>query len=283
MSRAARDRFAAVIPRVPALAVAALRGHVERFLRAHHVDPEQPREDAELDVFDLVGMLIAALRHVRAAHPWLGRDGAIVEPPDSDAPNLLLAVAAALPSYDEPLTADGCVEALRRATGFAIDDAPCERRSAPPGVYPYMSLVTDEALRAVDLADRVFGVVADDGWLAEPGRCDAVLSAVVPENSEPTRFEPLDPECARALAVHLLAVPGRPAAAAAFVRIFGGDTRCFGLRGQGSGAADPFAHGHSWSWYDADGYGSWGRTLVLVATDGLRVAYLDALWDVTSE
>lgn len=262
--------------------MAALRGHVDRFLRAHGAAPDQPREDAELDVFDLVGMLLAALRHVRAAHRWRGRHGTIVEPLDPDAPNLMLALAAALPPYDAPLTVDDCIEALQRATGFVIDHAPCERRSAPPGVYPYTSLVRDEALCAVDLADRVFGVVADDGWLAEPGCCDSVLTAVVRENAEPTHFEPLAPERARALAGHLLAGPGRHVAAAAFVRIFGGDTRCFGLRGQGSDADDPFAHGHSWSCY-ADGYGSWGRTLVLAATDGLRVAYLDALWDVASE
>ncbi|MDC0669353.1 hypothetical protein [Nannocystis radixulma] len=267
--------------RVPALAVAALRGHVERFLCAHGVVPGQLREDAELDSLDLVNMLLAALRHVRAAHPWLGRDGAVVEPPEPDPPGLLLAVHRALPAFDAPLTVDACIDALRRASPFVIDDGPCGRRSAPPGVYPYLSLETDEALTRDDLADRVFAVVADEGWHTEPDRWDAVLTAVVPANAEPTGFEALAPEPARTLAGHLLA--GRPAAAAAFVTLFGRDTRCFGLRDQGSAADDPFAHGHAWSCYDADGYGSWGRTLVLAATDGLRVAYLDALWDVASE
>ncbi|MFY0540533.1 hypothetical protein [Nannocystis pusilla] len=144
-----------------------------------------------------------------------------------------------------------------------------------------MSLETDDALARDDLADRVFGVVADEAWLAEPGRRDAVLAAVVPANAEPIGFEALDDDRARALACHLLA--GRHEAAAAFVRLFGADTRCFGLRGQEGVDDDRFAQGHAWSCYDTDGYGSWGRTLVLVATDGLRVAYLEALWDVSSE
>ncbi|WAS97037.1 hypothetical protein [Nannocystis punicea] len=268
-------------PRVPAVAVAALRCHVERFLRAHGVAPDTLCEDAEVDVVDLVGMLLAGLRHVRAAYPWLGRDGAIVEPPEPEPPGLLPAVARALPALDAPLTVDACVEALRRGCPFVIDEAQCGRRSAPPGVYPYMSLETDDALARDDLVDRVFGVVADDGWLAEPARRDAVLAAVGPVNAEPISFEALDREQARALAGHLLA--GRLDAAAAFVRIFGADTRCFGLRGQEGEGDDRFARGHAWSCYDADGYGSWGRTLVLVATDGLRVAYLDALWDISSE
>ncbi|MCY1008580.1 hypothetical protein OV079_24065 [Nannocystis pusilla] len=268
-------------PRVPAVAVAALRGHVERFLRAHGVAAEATREDAEVDVVDLCGMLLAGLRHVRAAYPWLGRGGAIARPPEPEPPGLLPAVARALPGQDAPLTPEACVAALRLASPFVVDDAPCGRRSAPPGVYPYMSFETDDALPRDDLADRVFGVVVEDGWLVEPGRRDAVLSAVVPANAEPIGFEALADDRARALACHLLA--GRHEAAAAFVRLFGAGTRCFGLRGQEGEGDDRFAHGHAWSCYDADGYGSWGRTLVLVATDGLRVAYLEALWDVRSE
>lgn len=263
--------------RLHALAVAALRGHVERFLRAHGVDPGQPREDAELDTFTLVSMLLAALGHVRAAYPWPA--GA----PGPDPPGLLPAVAAALPAYHAPLTADACVEALRRVLGFAVDAGPCQRHAAPPAVYPYMSFETDDSLRAADLADRVLGVVTDDGWLAEPARRDIVLAAALPANAEPTRFEALDRERASALAAHLLPGTDRHAAAAAFVRLFGDATLCFGLHDQGSERPDPFAHGHAWSRYDAHGYGSWGRTLVLAVTDGLRVAYLDALWDVTSE
>jgi hypothetical protein len=45
---------------------------------------------------------------------------------------------------------------------------------------------------------------------------------------------------------------------------------------------EPFAHAELVSW-NFDGYCSSGRQVILVVTEGTRVAVLDARWDTSSE
>jgi hypothetical protein len=240
---------------------------------------------------NLCGMLLAALRYVREEHPWLGRKGAELDAPGDYPPGTAFKVSNTLPIHEEPLTFDACLASLCRALDLEVFDAPCARRAAWPRAYPYHLDHVPEALRELDLFEHVAGVVADEGWLSNPERRNEVLAEVVPPNDERASFVELDAETACTLACFLFAGPerrrahkGYRAAAAAFVRLFGRGTRCFAhLDLEGGALADPFVRGSAWSQYDAAGYGSWGQTLALVVTDGMRAAYVDAVWDVSSE
>lgn len=65
---------------MPAAAVAALRGHVELMLRAHEGAEGECLADTSLARLDLSEMLVTGLRYVRHEHPWIWRDGAVIDP-----------------------------------------------------------------------------------------------------------------------------------------------------------------------------------------------------------
>ncbi len=279
--------------RVPRVAIDALGLHIERFLRAHGVTGDICLEDTELDSTSLREFLLAALVHAREQHPWLGRQGVVIEAPEAYPAGTAAALDDALPAHDAPLTAAACVAALQRAFPYEVVDAPCGRRQAHPRVLPELFFPLPTALRDAELWDHVHIVVAEARWLEDPTRRDLVFSTILPANDEHAAFIELGSDTARRIAGYLFAGPRRPDThtayrrqAAAFVQMFGPATRCFGNSDlEGDTGEDPYKNhrGSSWSRYSESGAGSWGSTITLVVTDGLRAAYLDALWDVTCE
>ena len=275
---------------MPAAAIAALRGHVERMLRAHEVAEGECLADASLDRLDLAEMLVAALRYVRHEHPWIGRNGAAIDPPEVDGWEVAFAVDRELP-YVEPITFEACVDALVRVKRLAVVEEPCGRVTAMPCAYPYRGWERSDALAGVDLSEAVFGIVAEEGWVANPERRAAGFDAALPGNWDPHGYEELDRRTGARLAEFLLAGYERRGehaahrrAAEAFVGFFGAKARLYGLEGAEDAAwNDPFQHGHPWSAYGSDGCGCWGRTHVVVVTAGDRVAYLERVWDVSCE
>jgi hypothetical protein len=275
---------------LPAAAIVALRGHIDRFLRLHGVVEGHPLVETEADTLDLAEMLVAGLRYVSTEHPWLGRKGQVLEAPETDTWEVPFAVNAALP-YVEPLTIDVCIDVLLRVKDVTVVQEPCGRQQAAPCVYPYRGFGRTAMLGRIDLADQVFGVVAEEGWSSTPNRWNAAFDAAIPRNFESHGFVEFEPDAGARLAAFLMAGPQRRTEhtmyreeAHAFVRMFGPDTRVFGLESsERTASEDPFEQGHAWSQYGEDGCGCWGRTLVVVVTDGARLAYLDRVWDVTCE
>lgn len=284
-----------MVIRIPRAAIDALRGQVEGFLGAHGLVDGACLEDTALEATSLGEFLLAALAYVREERPWIGRKGAVLAAPEDYPAGTLAALVDALPAYDTALTTDACLAALQRLCPLEIVDAPCGHRRPRPRVFHELFFALPAVLRDADLSHCMHLVVAEPRWLADPARRDEVFGEVLPANHEPAAFVELDPGVARTLAGFLFAGPARRAAhtayraqAAAFVQLLGPTTRCFGSEGlRGGLPADPFDPAtrcpSAWSRYDASGAGSWGSTLALLVTDGLRVAYLDALWDVTGE
>jgi hypothetical protein len=277
--------------RVPTLALTELRAQVEIFFTAHRRIEGAAIPEAELDLGNLSEMLLAALRYVREAYPWLGRQGAVIAAPNESPPGVAFRIESELAREHEAPTVDTCVEALKRALDIEFVDAPCGRANAAPRVYPYHLTAMPEALREADLFERILGVIAKDRWLSNSECRDEVLAAIAPPSQETPSFVELGTGRSHTLAEFLLAGRERrhthaayDAPANAFVHLFGDRTRAFGPSPlDGEALEDPFAHASAWSLRDDDGSGSWGDTLVLILTDGTRAAFLDAVWNVSSE
>jgi hypothetical protein len=283
-----------MIARVPRAAVTALQGLVDRHLREHGWSETQALEDTSLDSMNLADFLLAALRYAREQHPWIGRKGVVVEATGDYDGRTRDALLDALPADDQPMTVDACVEALATTVPFVIADEPAGRGDAEPQVHPYYPHDWPAALAAQSPLECVFGVIAEEGWIRDRARRDQVLRAVGPIYYDGLSFVELDDETASRLASSLLAGPrdrgsfkAHAAAARAFVHLFGARSRSFANRDFDEEAlADPFAHGEPASWSYRDAHGdlcAGGTLLVLMVTDGARVARLDALWDTWSE
>ena len=267
-----------VVTRLPHMAERALRSQIDGFLR----DCRQLDDPSALDA-NLSAFLLAALRYTRDEHPWLGREGAVVDPSGDDPPDVGFALDDAL-ATDAGHSVDSCLQALQKVAPFVVSEEPCGHRRPSPRSYPWWPGVPGDLAGA----STSVGVVASPGWIRDESRRDGVFRSLLGDNHEPLSFVPLRPHTATTLAHALLCDTRRaadlsvaPGTAERFVRLFGGASCVFAPRGLDP--AHPFAAGVSCSQYDQHGRGSWGRTASLLVSDGWRVAFIEVLWDVSSE
>ena len=272
----------------------ALRGHIERHLAAHGCAGAKTFDESGLDDKNFAEFLLAALRHARERHPWIGRGGVVLEAPRDHAPADVWAVASALSGDDRALTPETCFEALASVVPLEIVDAPAGTRDAEPRTYPYYPYEWPAALTDRSLVDHVEGVVTEAGWVDDHARRARVFRAVGSYYYNDLTFVEIDEKDAVRLAAalwagpeHRGAGPAHMAEGRAFVRLLGDRVRCFANRDfTDDELADPFADGEAIGWSDRDEFGDrcgGGRMLALLVTDGTLVAKLDALWDTWSE
>jgi hypothetical protein len=288
-----------MIARVPRTALVELGALVERHLRAHGWDGVGSVGEVLLLSTELAGLLLEGLAYVRERHPWIGRRGAVIEPPEAYAPELLGALADALLKLDEdpevPATLDACLDALAAVVPFEVSDAAAGRREAAPRAYPFSPVDWPSALADVSSSERVFGIIAEDDWLRDRARRQPALRAALPWMYDEATLVELDAGTAQGVARALFAGHDNRGASAAYreqakawVRLFGPATRAFATRDFDlDELRDPFAHVEPSAWYAldhrGDSYCCGGHALALVVTDGLRAAILDAVWDSWSE
>lgn len=284
-----------VILRVSRAAMVELRAIAEHHLQAHGWSGKGSLIEASLDPMEIASLLLEGLAYARDAHPWIGLQGAVVEPPATTLPKTQSALVDAFFALPEPRTLDACIEALSHSVPFHISEEPSGRQRARPRAYPLFLGDWPVALAAVTQSDRVFGIIAERGWIRDPAQRLEAFRAALPWLYEEIPFVEIDGETAQRVAAAVLAGPNNRGAfdayvqqASAWVQLFGPGTRAFANRDfDDEELHDPFAHVETYSWSSTDdcgdSYCASGRALALVVTDGLHVAFLDAIWETSSE
>ncbi len=264
---------------------------IERHLREHGWSGTEPIEDTTLDWMNLSAFLLAALEYVREEHPLLDPDNVAMDFLEVDGTGAHRALCHTFLRRDRAFSVDACVDALANVVPFEIVDAASNRCDANPRAYHYYPFDWPATLaNAVDWTECVFGVLAEEGWVAHRTRREQVFRALCPAYYEDESFTEIRDETAVRLAGFLLAGPdnrssvdAHDAQARAFVKLFGNQSRIFANRDfDPNEMEDPFAHTEIVSW-SVGGFCSSGRQIILVVTDGTYVARLDARWDTSAE
>ncbi len=244
--------------------------------------------------------LAAAVTYARALHP-LGDEVVTEDPPpmyrfwwnqsiNSD-------LHGALFDLDD-VTPEAVVATLVVTEGWEVVDVVVGRRSIEPHLYNDSSDLPDALGPDVHAGstwfwmDCSFRVVAEGGWLDDRARRRATFAAIgsILPRYRDLSFVEIGRGSARRLARALFAgPPGRHYAgdhdtrASALVTALGPRTRAFANRDLSAEQLDdPFAHGEVVDLGSRDQCAG-GHFLALIVSDGRRLLFIDALWNIWSE
>ncbi len=280
---------------IPQTAIDALRVLLADHLRvAYRWDGVEPWDSADIDEWNLVEFVYAAVEFVLEAYPFRNKKGAATRTNverDPSNPDLFSALLDL-----EPQTLDALVLTVVRELKLEVTTAPAFRALAAPRVYKHQPHPWPDILgswvgeREVDAwGDHTFGVVSERGWLKSAAQRKAVFAAVDPTYHQLTLVE-IDRRSASRLAAFLLAGFENKGAfkrfakqAEALVSVLGSGSRCFSNRDLDEDELhDPFAHGETVDLGTSDTCAG-GSLLVLLVVDEWRVVRLESLWDRWTE
>ncbi|WP_156040840.1 hypothetical protein [Chondromyces apiculatus] len=283
--------------RFPCQAVPALRARVEGFLRSHGLLDGRARLDVDVHGLNLAEFLLAALRYTREAYPWVDREeemlvqgrrgeGKLGKVPQVNLADAALTLWQALDSGVPSV--DMCMAALWRVVPFEVSVGECGRRRPKPQCYRWVLAGEEEGRGVTDgwLEERVFGVVAEEGWLEEMAGRDEVFREVLPPSESSVAFVEIEAGAAVALVQALFAGAGgvgrgRGRASReqveALVGLFGERTRAFAPRGMVLAATGELSEGEARRRAAQEtGRGEWGSAACVVVSDGRRVAFVES-------